>query len=94
MTQVKKSLGKSEITLIKDYCSRISEDDLDGLARTLPQNVAGDRSHACSIIQKDKEMDRWLSLASGADDWFLKADSIGEFASIELDARAKKSRGG
>jgi hypothetical protein len=94
MVQVKKNLGKSEITLIKEYCSRMSDDDLANISQSLPQKVAGDRSFACSILQRDKEIDRWLSLASGPDDWFNKVDSIGEFALIEADSRAKKTKAG
>lgn len=86
-------LGKSEVGLIKKYCSRASEEHLLVLASSLPQSVMGDRSEACAILQEDKEMDKWLSHASGADDWFFKVDSIGDFASLELEARSKKSAG-
>jgi hypothetical protein len=87
-----KKLGKSEVSLVKDYCSRISDEDLYAIVQLLPQSVAGDRSSACSILQRDKEVDRWLSQASGADDWFGRADSIGEFALIEAEARSKRQK--
>jgi hypothetical protein len=53
--------------------------------------VVGDRSAACDILQKDKEIDRWLACAMSADEWFFKADSIGEIASLEAEARSKKA---
>ena len=84
-------LGKSEIVLIKKYCSRAKDEDLGVLASTLPQTVAGDRSAAADILQRDKEIDKWLSHAAGAEDWFSKADGIGEFARLELEERAKKA---
>ena len=43
------------------------------------------------LKQKDKEIDKWLACAASADEWFFKADSIGEIASLEADARAKKA---
>jgi hypothetical protein len=92
MMTTKKKLGNSEISLIKDYCSRVSDDDLHALATLLPQSIAGDRSMACGILQRDKEVDRWLAQAAGWDDWFSRADAIGEFAAIEADLRAKKSK--
>lgn len=87
-----KKLGKSEITLIKDYCSRIEDEELHALIRLLPQSMAGDRSEACAILQRDKEVDRWLCQASGPEDWFCRADSIGEFALIEAEARSKRAK--
>jgi hypothetical protein len=84
-------LAKSELTLIKKYCSKIDDVDLCTLACSLPQQVVGDRSAACDILQKDKEIDRWLACAMSADEWFFKADSIGEIASLEAEARSKKA---
>lgn len=85
-------LKKSEVTLVKKYCSRVSDRDLSLLADCLPQTMMGDRSLACDVFQADKEIDMWLSAASGADEWFFKADSIGEFASIEMETRSKKAK--
>lgn len=85
-------LKKSEVTLVKKYCSRASDRDLALLADCLPQTMMGDRAAACEVLQGDKEIDMWLSAASGADEWFFKADSIGDFASIEIEARSKKAK--
>jgi hypothetical protein len=89
-TQAKKKLGKSEVSLVKDYCSRISDEELQTISQLLPQTIAGDRSSACLILQRDKEMDRWLGHATGADDWFSRVDSIGETALLEIETRSKK----
>jgi hypothetical protein len=90
MAQVKKKLGKSELALAKEYCVRLSEDKLQEISTLLPQTIAFDRSTACSILQEDKEIDRWLSQANSADDWFSRVDSIGEAAAVEIENRAKK----
>lgn len=84
-------LGKSELTLVKKYCSRASDEDLSLLASSLPQSMMGDRAAACEILQRDKEMDKWLALASGVNDWFVKIDSVGELAIMEIQSRSKKS---
>jgi len=90
MTQTKNSLSVSEISLIKNYCKRLSDEDLEKISDLLPQKVAGDRAIACELLGKDKEVDKWLSLSVGADDFFLCIDSIGEFAIIEKEEREKK----
>ena len=51
-------LGKSEIILVKKYCSRVQDDDLGVLASSLPQSVVGDRSAAADILQKDKSKEK------------------------------------
>jgi hypothetical protein len=83
-------LGKSEATLVKNYCSRVSDDDLGILMQLLPQTLCGDRSSACSVFQHDKEVDRWLMQASSAEDWFIKADAIGDAARSENETRQKR----
>lgn len=90
MSKVSNKLGKSEVNLIKQYCSRVSDEDLAVLAEILPQTIAFDRSAACEILQKDKEVDRWLAQASGPDELFSKIDGIGEFAAAEIENRSKK----
>lgn len=91
MSLAEYKLTKSECLILKKYCSRVSDEDLSVLASSLPQSVIGDRAAACEILQKDKEIDRWLMLAPGADDWFSKIDSVGEFAVLEIQSRLKKS---
>lgn len=90
MAQSKKKVGKSEVALLKEFCTRSSEEDLRMLADLLPQTVAFDRSVACSILQKDNQIDRWLTQAASADDWFVRVDSVGDAAAAELEQRATK----
>lgn len=90
-TKVMKKLSKSELTLIKNYCGRITDEELAQLASLLPQSVAGDRSAACALFQRDKEMDKWLSHVASAEDWFERVDAVGEFAFMEIEARSKKA---
>jgi hypothetical protein len=92
MVSSKKKVGKSEIGLVKEFCSRSSDDDLRFLADLLPQTIAFDRSNACSVLQADTQVDRWLQQATGADDLFARIDSIGDIALEELQSRSSKKK--
>lgn len=91
-TKTKENLERTEIKLIKNYCTKISDEDLLILSTHLPQNIIGDRANACHILQKDESVNGWLTHASNAEDWFNKVDTIGEFASLEIQERLKKSQ--
>jgi len=82
-----KKVGKSETSLVREFCSRSSDEDLRMLADLLPQTVAGDRSYVCSLLERDNQIDKWLSQSVGADDWFARVDSIGDVAAEELRSR-------
>jgi hypothetical protein len=90
MVQSNKNVGRSEALLVKDFCSRSSDDDLRFLADLLPQTMAFDRSNACPVLQRDNQVDRWLSQATGAEDFFVRIDSVGDAAAAELDRRSNK----
>jgi hypothetical protein len=90
MAQAKKKVGKSEVNLVKEFCTRTAEEDLRALADLLPPTVAFDRLLACSILQNDAQVDKWLQQATGADDWFARIDSIGDVAAAELNSRSSK----
>ena len=90
MVSSKKKVGKSETVLVKEFCSRSSDEDLRYLADLLPQTIAFDRSNACLVLQKDNQVDKWLSQAIGADDLFTRIDSVGDAAAAELERRSNK----
>ncbi len=91
-TSTKTNLERTEVKLLKNYCSKISDEDLLVLSTCLPQNIIGDRAEACYILQKDESVNGWLTHASSAEDWFNKVDSIGEYANLEIQERLKKSQ--
>jgi hypothetical protein len=90
MVSSKKKVGKSETVLVKEFCARSSDEDLRYLADLLPQTIAFDRSNACIVLQKDNQVDKWLSQSNGADDLFIRIDSVGDAAAAELDRRSNK----
>jgi hypothetical protein len=85
-----KKVGKSEVSLVKEFCSRASDDDLRLLADLLPQTIAFDRSQACDILQKDNQINGWLVQSSGFDDFLTRIDSIGDLAADELKFRLER----
>lgn len=78
---------KKPETLVNEYVRRLSDDDLRHIAMKLSQRVAGDRADCALIFERDREVNRWLQSANGADDWFEMVDTIGVAASDELDRR-------
>lgn len=92
MAGSKKKVGKSEVVLVKEFCARSSDDDLRFLADLLPQTLAFDRANACSVLQADAQVDKWLQQASGADDLFARIDSIGDIAAEELQSRSSRKK--
>lgn len=92
MVQTRRKLGKSEITLVKEYCSRLSDEDLHTVATMLRDEFSGDVLVALEIFEKDAQVDRWLSQATGNEDLRMRADGIGEFASMELNSRLSKKK--
>lgn len=92
MVQSKRKLGKSEITLIKEYCSRLSDEDLQTVATMLRDEFASDVSVAMEIFQKDVQVDRWLAQSTGNDDLRMRIDGIGELAQLETNSRLSKKK--
>jgi hypothetical protein len=92
MASSKKKVGRSEVGLVKEFCSRSSDEDLRFLADLLPQTIAFDRSIACSVLQRDAQVDKWLQQADGVDDLFARIDSIGDVAAEELQSRSSRKK--
>jgi phosphoenolpyruvate carboxylase len=92
MIQSKRKLGKSEITLIKEYCSRLSDEELQTVATMLRDEFSYDICVALEIFQKDVQVNRWLSQSTGNEDLRVRADGIGELALIEINLRLSKKK--
>ncbi|NBT57578.1 hypothetical protein EBT16_02225 [bacterium] len=92
MVQSKRKLGKSEITLIKEYCARLSDEDLQTVATMLRDEFSYDICIALEIFQKDVQVDRWLGQSTGNEDLRMRVDGIGELALIEMNLRLSKKK--
>lgn len=78
---------KNDNSLLKEYAKKLSIDDLNFLMVRLSQRLGSDLSEAAEFMQRDKELDKWLCLASTHAEWYEKIDKIGEFLRIEIDRR-------
>ena len=92
MVQPKRKLVKSEISLIKEYCSSLSDEDLHTVVVMLRDEFALDIGVAMEIFQKDVPVDRWLAQSTGNDDLRMRVDGIGEFAFMEANSRLSQKK--
>ena len=76
--------------ILNEYVRRLSDDDLGFLRMRAVQNLFGDRSDITSFVQRDREIDRWLSGAAGADEFFNMLDQLGDAVVDEYDRRDRK----
>jgi hypothetical protein len=80
-----------QTAVVKEYVRRLSDDDLNMVVERLTQPICGDRADVSLIFEKDKEIDKWLCQAKGAEEWFDRVDSIQDQAVAELDKRKKNN---
>ena len=77
-------------TFLAEYAKRLSDQDLDYLRLRIEQNLCGDRADVASLLSRDREMDRWLATANGADEFFDMVDLVGNYICDEYDARYRR----
>ncbi len=81
---------KKDSVIVREYCSRVSDEELSSLVDKLTRPVNGDTCDVSFIFQKDKEIDRWLCQAKSADEWFTKVDMIQDASSYEQKRRGNR----
>lgn len=75
--------------LLKEYCSRLNDNDLYYLDSRYSQFLCGDRADISNFLSQSKDIDKMLSSAENSDEFFDMIDKIGEFVKKECDARNK-----
>jgi len=83
---------KKSDSFLKEYVSKLSDDDLGFLNVRFKQNMFGDRADIANLVSRDQSVDRWLSNATNADDWFNKVESVGEYVHSERSRREDSHR--
>jgi hypothetical protein len=48
---------------LKEYCQKLSDDNLKLLGNRLSQRMSGDLGDVLEFLSNNREMDRWLSSA-------------------------------
>ena len=79
---------KKPDTLVREFVRRVSDEDLRFLNTRFRRLVEGDRAEIANAISQDKEMDRWLSTAESAEEWFTMLDSVSFHINKELRRRS------
>ncbi len=71
-------------TLIKEYVTRLSEDDLQFVSSRCTQLLQDDRIHVLDFMSRNRDMDRLLSSTDSADELFDCLDVVGSLAQKEI----------
>lgn len=74
---------------LKEYCSRLNNDDLYYLESRYSQYLCGDRADICNFLSQSKDMDKILNTAENSLEFFDMVDKVGEFVKKEHNLRIK-----
>jgi hypothetical protein len=81
--------GKKGDTFLKDYTGRLTDENLRFLDMRLKHRLQGDLADAVVMLSSTNDMDRYLSAAKGADDFYDMLDAIQK--QVEREARRRHS---
>jgi len=79
-------MKKLEIYL-KEYCTRLSEDNLKKLYCSLNERMSGDLADSLNFMGLTKEMDKWFSSAVSSTELYDMIDMISDFVGKEYKKR-------
>lgn len=80
-------MKKQHSDVLKEYAKRLHEDELKYISIRLARRLGGDLGEAVELIQKHSEVDRWLSSANSAGDFFDMIDQVDVFVQQEIKKR-------
>lgn len=72
---------------LKEYCQKLSDDNLKLLGNRLSQRMSGDLGDVLEFLSNNREMDRWLSSAQTSIELYDMIDAVGESVVTELQKR-------
>lgn len=81
--------GKKGDNFLKDYASRLSDEQLRFLDMRLKHRLTGDLADAVTLLSSSNDMDRHLSSAKGAEEFYDMLDAIQK--QIERESRRRHS---
>jgi len=76
---------------LKEYCQRLSDDNLKFLAGRLNQRLSGDVAEVLDFLCNVREIDRWLGSAHSSSDLFDMIDLVHTSVVREYDRRCNNS---
>lgn len=80
-------MKKPEIYL-KEYCQRLSDENVKFLAGRFNQKLGGDMAEVFDFLSNVRELDRWLINAQTVDELFSIVDIIQSFVLKEHEKRS------
>lgn len=72
---------------LKEYCQRLSDENLKFLAQRLNQRLSGDMAETFEYLSNVREIDRWLSSALTSDELYDMIDQIYSTVQKEYERR-------
>jgi hypothetical protein len=75
----------SSNSVLKEYVSSLSYKELLFLKTRFSQRVGGDLGEAVNFVSKNEEMDKWLSVAEGAEDFYQMLEVLSIEVGIGLN---------
>lgn len=63
-------------TYLKEYCRRLSDDNLKFLNQRFTQKLLGDTAEVVDFLSSTKEIDKWFSSASSCEDFYDMLDHL------------------
>ena len=76
-------------TILTEYVKRLSDEDLSWLRIRFKQDVCGDKADISCFLSRDREVDRWLYSATGADEFFDMLDLTANHVQQEYNKRSQ-----
>jgi hypothetical protein len=71
----------------KDYARKLNDDELRFLSLRLSQRLGADLSEAIDVLQRNPDIDYWLSLSKNATEFYEMIDSVDALLQIEAKRR-------
>jgi hypothetical protein len=78
---------KKHTDILREYVRRLNDDDLKFLGARLTHRLGGDLGESLELIQRNQDIDKWLSSASSADDFFNMLDQVDSYIQQEMKKR-------
>jgi len=78
---------KKPETYLKEYCQKLSDENLKWLYSRLSQRLGGDLAEATENLSSSKEIDRWFLTAESPFDLYDMLDTVERVAAKEFEKR-------
>lgn len=76
---------------LKEYCQRLSDDNLKFLTGRLTQRLSGDVAETLDFLSNIREIDRWLASAETSSELFDMIDLVHSTVEKEYDRRGSNA---